>query len=502
MLTWEWTTKHATKVREDWAGASGIRSTSGARSWPTSASAPSPTSPASRWKSSSKKKTAELGELLLHHLQARPWLLILDGLERVLVAYHRFDAAQVPDEEAGSPPTRSPTAIPAPPSAPRTMTSCAPSPPPPRRSCSSPPGSFPACCSIRRASPSPASSASSLPGLRPADAEALLRSCGVTGASQAIQNYLKSHCDCHPLVTGVLAGLINDYLPDRGNFDAWAADPAGGGQLNLANLDLVQKRNHILQAALAALPEKSRQLLSTLALLSEAVDYPTLSALNPHLPPEPEEVEEPEQPGGRLAMGKTCPMTRKKQAQQDYQAALQRRKEYEQAVKARLQSPEFRAAPQELARTVRDLEHRGLLQYDAQAKRHDLHPVVRGIAAGGLRQEEKERYGQRVVDHFSQQAHSPYEQAETLEDVRDGLHVVRTLLQMGRYQQAYDAFQGDLSQGATFQFGGLRRDLVSTSSFLSHGWGRLPHDLSATHGSYLTQRAALALRNTDEAKRH
>src|ERR1017187_10805726 len=47
-----------------------------------------------------KLKTPELGERLLHHLQNRPWLLVLDGLERVLVAYHRFDAAQVADEEA------------------------------------------------------------------------------------------------------------------------------------------------------------------------------------------------------------------------------------------------------------------------------------------------------------------------------------------------------------------------------------------------------------------
>ena len=94
----------------------------------------------------------------------------------------------------------------------------------------------------------------------------------------------------------MLAGLINDYLPDRGNFDAWAEDATYGGQLNLAALDLVQKRNHILHAALTALSEKSRQLLSTLALISELVDYQTLSALNPHLPPEPEKVEQPRTP--------------------------------------------------------------------------------------------------------------------------------------------------------------------------------------------------------------
>jgi hypothetical protein len=119
------------------------------------------------------------------------------------------------------------------------------------------------------------------------------------------------------------------------------------------------------------------------------VDCPTLSALNQHLPPEPEKVEVPENPEDDLEWKYLMSDDQKKQAQQRYQAALQRRKEYEQALAARLQSPEFRAAPQELAKTVRDLARRGLLQYDGQAKRHDLHPVVHGIAAEGLRQEDK-----------------------------------------------------------------------------------------------------------------
>ena len=110
-------------------------------------------------------------------------------------------------------------------------------------------------------------------------------------------------------------------MPDRGNFDAWAAAPEGGGKLNLADLDLSQKRNHILAAALDVLPPEARQLLSTLSLLSEAVDYATLSVLNPHEPPEPKEV----------------------------------------------------------ARTVRELERRGRMQYDAQTQRHHLHPVRRSI---------------------------------------------------------------------------------------------------------------------------
>jgi hypothetical protein len=164
----------------------------------------------------------------------------------------------------------------------------------------------------------------------------------------------------------VVAGLVQDYLPARGNFDAWAADPAQGGKLNLASLDLVQKRNHILETALDALPDSSRQLLSTLALLSEAADYTTLSALNPHQPPEPNEVPEPVPPENHFRWER---WSKKERAQEKraYTAALHRRQEYERAHQARRESQDHADTQRELQMTVRDLERRGLLQYDAHA---------------------------------------------------------------------------------------------------------------------------------------
>lgn len=181
-------------------------------------------------------------------------------------------------------------------------------------------------------------------------------------------------------------------------------------------------------------------------------------------------MSEPERPEAGWRWGRTSD-EEKEEAQQNYQAALQRRKEYEEALKTRLQSPEFVAAPQGLTKTVRDLRRRGLLQYDAQARRYDLHPVVRGIAAGDLQQEEKEHYGQRVVDHFSQQAHSPYEEAETLEDLRDGLHFVRTLLQMSRHQEAFHAYCGALSQALEYNLEAYAEILSILRPFFSQGWG-------------------------------
>ena len=492
MLTWEWTTKHATQVRGNWAGRfwySFYERGAIMADFCRRALAYMTGKPLDSFRS---MKTPELGKLLLHHLQHRPWLLVLDGLERVLVAYHRFDAAQVTDDEASEPTDqiahRDPCAAIRPEDDDLLRTLAAATPSKllitsrlvPRVLLNTANQSIPGVLRV------------SLPGLRPVDAEALLRSCGVSGASEPIQNYLKSHCDCHPLVTGVLAGLINDYLPDKGNFDAWAADRTGGGQLNLANLDLVQKRNNILKAALDALSEKSRQLLSILALLSEAVDYPTLKALNPHLPPEPEEVEEPSDPES-WSLWQEMSDKDKEQAQQEYQAAIQRRMEYEQVFEARLRSPEFLAAPQELANTVHDLERRGLLQYDGHTKRYDLHPVVRGIAAGGLRPDEKDSYGQRVVDYFSEQDHSPYDEAETLEDVHDGLHIVRTLLKMGRYQQACDSYRGDLSNALLFNLEANAEVLSLLRPFFPEGWATLPNAVDESSASYLANDAANAL---------
>ncbi len=281
ILTWEWATKQATLARtgvDAWAGCfwySFYERGAIMADFCQRAIAYMTGQPLETLK---KKKTAELTELLLAQLHARPWLLILDGLERVLVAYHRIDAAEVPDEEANAPTDkiahRNPCdairdedsdLI-------RTLAAATPS----------------KILVSSRLTPRVLLNPSgqtingakriSLPGLRPDDAELLLRSCDVMGDSAAMQNYLAINCDNHPLVIGILAGLINGYLPKRGDFDAWAIDHNGGAKLDLGRLDLIQRRNHILRAALDALSPTSRQLLSTLALLSDSVDYETLKA--------------------------------------------------------------------------------------------------------------------------------------------------------------------------------------------------------------------------------
>ncbi|MDX8030081.1 DUF4062 domain-containing protein [Lentzea sp. BCCO 10_0856] len=353
----------------------------------------------------------ELGEQLLRQLESKPWLLVLDGLERVLVAYHRYDAARLLDEEAGATDEigdRHPCEAIRPEDEDllRRLAAAAPS----KILISS--RLVPKVLLNHASQAIPGVLHQQLPGLRPADAEALLRACGVTGDSRAMRTYLQRHCDCHPLVTGIVAGLVSDYLPARGDFDEWAGDADAGGSLDVGELNLVQKRNHILRAAVSALPEPSRRLLCTLAILSEAVEYETLRAVSP------------------------LPSSAK------------------------------------LGRAVSDLEQRGLLQYDWSTRHYDLHPVVRAVSASTLRPTDLRILGQRVVDHFSVGAHGTYLHLRSVDELRSHITVVRTLLQMGKLHTAFGSYINGLGPALLFKLEAAPEALSLLRPFFEHGWTR------------------------------
>jgi hypothetical protein len=497
MLTWEWATKHAATLRTDWAGIfwySFYEKGAIMASFCRYALAYITRQPVEVF---NKIKTKELKNMLLGHLKSRPWLIVLDGLERVLVAYNRIDAAEVREEELENPEDKIVHRNPcnctnieddellrllSTTSASKILITTR---------------LVPQALLNKAGQPIPGVLRMPLKGLRPSDAEAMFRVCGITGNSEAIQAYLTANCDCHPLIIGVLAGLVTHYLPAKGNFDTWAADPNGGGKLNLASLDLVQKRNHILKVAMEGLSPKSHELLNTLALLGEAADYYMLTALNPHIPEEPVEVEEPLNPKNYWSW-KRLTEDEKEKRMSEYKKELQRWKVYLEDLQKWKLSPAYLDAPNELQKTVRDLEVRGLLQYDANNSRYDLHPVVRGVASGSLKENEKEEFGQRVVDYFSAQSHNPYEQSETLEDVQIGVNIVRTLLKMGHHEEAFKAYMGDLSNALLFNLEAYKLALALIKPFFPKAWNVLPSTLETKNAASLANEAGVVLNYVEE----
>jgi tetratricopeptide (TPR) repeat protein len=491
ILTWEWLTHHATRARSDWAGRfwySFYEKGTIMADFCREALAYMTTTLVEEF---AKFRILELSDRLVAELDKRPWLIVLDGLERILVAYHRHDAAQLLDEDADTTPDQIASREP--------------------------------CAAIRsedddllrrmraviqskilvssRLTPQALMNPSGMPlpgirreilsGLRPADAEAMIRHCGVVGRSEAIQAYLQTNCDCHPLVIGALAGLINGYPSDRGNFDRWAEDPHYGGALDLANLSLVQRRNHILRTAIDALASESRQLLQTLALLQAGADFETLKAFNPHMPPEPKSAGDAQ----ALATFFWSFSNRGQRAREKvrYDKILAQRQKYLDAVAAWKSSDVVRAAPAKLESTLRDLEKRGLLQYDLNGKGYDLHPVVRGIVVGRMSRDETRKLGQKVVDYFNGKPHDPWDKAETLEDLAPGLQVVRVLLRMKRYKEAFSVYSGDISNALTFNLAAQAEHQALLRPFFPDGWAGETVPLDAASVGYLLDAAAVSL---------
>jgi hypothetical protein len=225
----------------------------------------------------------------------------------------------------------------------------------------------------------------------------------------------------------------------------------------------------------------------------------------PHLPLEPEEVELPENPvdpesASNRFRWKLLPDEEKANRRRQYEDALARRKAYEQAVQEWRESAAVREAPKQLSHTVADLEHRGLLQYDRRAHRYDLHPVVRGVAAGSLKPEEEKRYGQKVVDHFNTLPRSSYATARSMEDVESGLQVVRTLLKLGQFQRAAEAFFGDLSCALSFNLEANVELLSVVRPFFLMGWDCLPMEVDFVTALTLANDASIALAESGEVK--
>ena len=342
---------------------------------------------------------------LLTLLKQKRYLLLLDGLERVLLAYHRMDAPQVLDEqiEDNAPAhvdhadlractdNRHADFL-------RKLTVCAPT----------------KILISTRLTPSDLEDKSGklLPGVRqhrlnglhPHDALELLRHLGVNGEGPAIQQFT-AQLDNHSLFLKVLAGRINEYRPAPGDFARWHADE--GRSLKLQDLDLKGRRSNILQYALAGLTPKLRKLLSQVAAFRYSVDYETVSTFNPYLPPRPQEVEDPEKEiesyrrmieSEEWDFFKSLNQTRLDELEQALPHDTIKWQTYQRELQAYEASlPEAR---RNLHVGLSELEDRGLLQWDRVTNRYDLHPVVRAVAFEDMPDDERSSTLTSIRDHF------------------------------------------------------------------------------------------------------
>ena len=219
-----------------------------------------------------KLPQSERVERLLAALDREPFLLVLDGLERILVAYARMDAAHLSDEDVDAGQHRL------------------------RRATDPRAGAFlrslagvrasrilvstrlyPAALETAAGDPVPGSFHYSITGLNDDDALSLWRAQGVSGSRDALLPMFNSF-ENHPLLLQALVAEVARYRPAPRNFDRWRQDHP---EFDPFSLPLASRRTHVLDFALRGLEEAPRRVLHTMAAFRMPGTYDTLQAPDP-----------------------------------------------------------------------------------------------------------------------------------------------------------------------------------------------------------------------------
>jgi tetratricopeptide (TPR) repeat protein len=364
----------------------------------------------------------EREEQLLAILNREPFLVVLDGLERILIAYARIDAARLSDEEAGREEGRS------------------------RKTADPHAGAFLRKLSACRAArvlistrlypadledpltrdPLPGSQKLDLSGLSDDDALNLWRAFGVSGTREALLPVFHSFGK-HPLLIQALAGEIKRDRRANGDFERWRQahpqfDPMGLPGVKEASAS-------VLEFALQGLSEPEARALRMVAAFRMPASYDTLEA---------------------VLIGGDKPFL-------DERA---------------------------LDRAFVDLEDRGLLGWDRRANRYDLHPIVRGVVWNGLNQSGRQGVFVVLQAYFESLPAVEWDKVDSLDDLTPAIELYDTLIGLERYEDAFVVFRDRLGQAGFFRLsvGRLLGGLLE--ALFPDGFGRPPRLAQPRDQSY------------------
>jgi HEAT repeat protein len=328
---------------------------------------------------------------LLRVLDEQPFLVVLDGLERILMAYARIDAAQLVDGEldhkAAASPDRARTAA-------VDLGVALPTQHRLRQTIDPRAGSFlrrlvhvrssrilistrlvPTELQTTTGADTPGARSHVLGGLKPDDAVELWRAFEVTGSRDQLLRLFATF-DYYPLLIRALAGEVARYRRAPGDFDRWHADhPA----FDPYGLELIQARSHVLEFALRGVTEAHQQVLHIVAAFRAPTTYDTLAAL----------LVGPERTFGGEA---------------------------------------------ELDAALTELEDRGLVGWDRRANRYDEHPIVRGVSWRTLEPGAQRDIYESFRRHF---AAIPEREVRTLDDLSPALELFHALVKLERWEEAW-----------------------------------------------------------------
>jgi hypothetical protein len=356
---------------------------------------------------------SEREDRLLQLLDKQPFLIVLDGLERILLAYARRDAAHLPDDEFDNQtanaivsPTRLADDVRETYLEKHRLRQCA-----DLRA-----GAFlrklarvrasrfllstrlyPAELQTQSAQPLPGCHTLFLRGLTDEDALTLWRGFiggERSGTSDELLSFFRAFNN-YPLMLRALAGEVSQYRPAPGDFDRWRQDHP---DFNPAALPLKNAKTHVLEFALQGLGEAQRRALHTLAAFRMPTTWDTLRA---------------------VLVGKE-----KKKCCQDDRA---------------------------LDATLRELEDRGLLGWDRGANRYDLHPVIRSVAWSELTSKAQVEIHKALNIYLQSLPALDQAEVKSLDELSSAIELYCNLISLHRFDDAFSIFRSRFETAAIYR---------------------------------------------------
>ncbi len=369
---------------------------------------------------------------LLAVLDRDPFLLVLDGFERILVAYARMDAAYLSDDDRdrqtanGVAETRG---------LPKSAAQAFSGEHRLRKTADPRAGAFlrklanvraarilittrlyPADLQKSTGEPQNGSTVIFLRGLTNDDALDLWRAIGANGGREALMP-LFNQVENHPLLIQALASEVADYRRAPGDFEQWRRDHPG---FNPFTRPMVNVKSHVLEFALRGLNDQARQVLHTVAAFRMPASYDTLAAL-------------------LVGEGKPCVDER------------------------------------QLDELLTTLEDRGLLGWDKRANRYDLHPIVRGVVWAELGDESRRNLYQTIHAYFeSTPVIDDWRRVNSIEDLTPAIELYNTLIGLERYDDAELVFYDRISRPVFYRLGASRQQVELLEMLFPDGIDQLP----------------------------
>ncbi|MBC7910172.1 MAG: hypothetical protein H7Y30_06710, partial [Pyrinomonadaceae bacterium] len=374
---------------------------------------------------------------LLAALDREPFLIVLDGLERILIAYARMDAARLEDSQVGNQKNLRKTSDPragrffkklAQVRNSRILVSTR---------------LYPAELETEAEDPIPGCFRRDLTGLSDEDAVELWRAFNVSGSRELLLPVFATF-DKHPLLIQALAGEVKCYRRTPGDFEAWRkANP----RFDPTKFPRIQDAmSHVLEFALRGLDNKVRKALQIIAAFRMPATYDTLTAL-------------------LVGKSKTLFILRTSKT------VTEEGKLFDEET--------------DLVAALTELEDRGLLGWDKRANRYDLHPIVRGVVWSGLRNSTRRDVYTSLHEHFNALPKlDNYLKINNLEELTPSIELYNTLIGLGRYEDAWKLFDERLNDALLYRLSITHQRIELLEMLFPNGVNHLPHLRVPDHQSH------------------